>query len=67
MSKQYETKRNWWLWAFHPSYVEHRKYPGWNGYLAFYKFKCSKHGVQVNYERGYRKYLDCPECLKEEK
>ena len=61
----YETKRDWWLWAFHPSYVEHRKYPGWKGYLAFYKLKCDKHGEQVSYEHGYRKRLVCPECEKE--
>ena len=61
----YEVKRDWWLWGFHPFYVEHRKYPGWNDFLAFYRFTCLKHGSQVSYEHGYRKHLVCPECAKE--
>jgi len=60
----YEVKRDWWRWAFDPSYVEHRKLPGWTGFLPFYRFTCNKHGPQVSYHHGYRKRLICPECNK---
>ena len=60
----YESKRDWWLWFFHPDYVEHRKYPDFADYVAFFRFTCDKHGEQVSYQEGYRKRLICPECKK---
>jgi len=62
LSLAYKSRRDWRLWFFHPNYVEHRKYPGWKDFLAFYKVGCEKHGMQVSYEHGYRKKLVCPEC-----
>jgi len=60
----YEVKRDWWLWLVDPFYVEHRKMPGWSGFLPFYHFKCSKHGDQISYPQGYKKILRRPECNK---
>ena len=61
----YEVRRDWWLWFFHPDYVEHRKLPGWSGFLPFYRFTCNKHGKQVSYLHGHRQRLICKECVKE--
>jgi len=47
------------------NYVEHRKYPGWSGFLPFYRIKCPRHGEQITYPHGFRKTLVCLECLKE--
>ena len=46
-------------------YVEHRKYPGWSGFLAFYRFDCGKHGSVIDYKHGHNERLDCPICLEE--
>jgi len=61
----YKSRRDWWLWFFHPDYVEHRKMPGWTGFLPFFKFTCEVHGKVVDYPHGHRQRLICPECAKE--
>jgi len=45
-------------------YVEHRKYPGWHGFIPFYRRRCERHGEYVTYPHGFRGLLPCPECMK---
>jgi len=63
----YESKKDWWQWLVDPFYVEHRKMPGWSGFLPFYHFKCDKHGDQISYPHGHKEKLRCPQCLAEKK
>jgi len=63
----YEVKKDWWKWFVDPFYVEHRKMPGWSGFLPFYHFKCHKHGDQISYPQGHKEKLICPQCLAKKK
>lgn len=36
--------------------------PGWKGYLQFYAFEYSEHGIVEDYPHRYRQVLSCPEC-----
>ena len=45
------------------AYVGHRTGPGWNGTLPFYAFRCHKHGMVEDYQRGWDENLDCPKCV----
>ena len=63
---EYIVKKSWWLRVFDPEYVEHRKYPGWTGFLPFYRIQCPVHGEIVDYPHGYARRLTCPMCRKEE-
>ena len=63
----YEVKKDWWKWFVDPFYVEHRKMPGWSGFLPFYHFKCRKHGDQISYPQGHKEKLICPQCLAKKK
>jgi len=51
---------SWWT-----GYVEHRRYPGWRSYLPFYRRVCPRHGEYLAYPHGFKGYLPCPECLRE--
>jgi len=51
--------------GYFTKYIEHRKYPGWSGFLPFYQIKCKRHGNQENYPMGYDGILECPLCQKE--
>jgi len=36
--------------------------PGWSGSLPIYVFRCPRHGIQTDYNRGHYERLDCPLC-----
>jgi len=37
----------------------------WKMELPIYRFKCKKHGIQVDYEHGYNRALHCKACDNE--
>jgi predicted transcriptional regulator len=47
-------------------YVGDEKKPGWDKPLPFYIFKCPIHGIVKSYAKGYKKRLQCPECIEEQ-
>jgi len=63
----YESKTCWWRRILHYRYVEDRRYPGWEGFLPFYRFHCPKHGYVVDYPHGHGGWLSCPKCREEMK
>jgi len=52
------------LFSLFTRYIEHRKLPGWAGFLPFYRFECPIHGEVESYPHGYSRRLECPVCLK---
>ena len=60
----YEKRTDWLRWFFDPNYIGHRKYPGWTGFIPFYRMTCGVHGVFEDYPHGHGKILRCPECRK---
>ena len=46
-------------------YLGEEKRAGWKEPIAFYLFKCPKHGYVKNYAKGHQEILECPECLEE--
>ena len=48
-------------------YIGHKTREGWRGSLPFYAFHCPVHGLVENYPHGYKKRLECPRCLEEER
>jgi len=66
-NRKYEKKRSFWHWLFSifTGYIEHRKYPGWSGFLPFYRTRCPKHGPYITYPHGYNEKLLCPKCREE--
>ena len=38
---------------------------GWGKPKMFYSFKCKKHGLVINYAKGYDGRLECPICEHE--
>jgi hypothetical protein len=39
--------------------------PGWKEELPLYAFRCSIHGIVVNYPHGFSGRLECPHCQGE--
>lgn len=38
---------------------------GWKKPIMFYQFKCPKHGIVINYPKGFNDRLECPICFNE--
>ena len=60
----YQVRVDWWmkLFSLFTRYIEHRKLPGWAGFLPFYRLDCPIHGEVENYPHGYEGRLECPKC-----
>jgi len=60
----YEVRVDRWMKIFSmfTRYIEHRKLPGWNGFLPFYRLDCPIHGEVADYPHGYESSIECPIC-----
>ena len=48
-------------------FIGNEQSEGWKSPIPVYMFECQKHGYVKNYAKGYRKRLECPQCLEERK
>ena len=46
-------------------FVGNEQNEGWKSPIPVYMFRCQKHGYVKNNAKGYRKRLECPQCLEE--
>jgi len=55
------------LWLLGRAKLYERAKRGWTEPLPFYVSKCTAHGIMfVDYPHGYKNYLTCPLCWKEQ-
>lgn len=45
--------------------INNRRDPEWSGSLTQYAFCCPRHGIVTSVVKGWKKRIDCPECLRE--
>lgn len=50
-----------------PVFVRYVKPEGYRAYVPVYVARCQKHGLFVDKENGFERYLLCPKCFDERK